>query len=449
MEQDSRNYISLEKFLDICAQSGFSELKDKLQLSGYLHDLGVCLHFQDDPLLKKTIILKPKWGTDAVYKVLDNKKVKDNLGRFNRNDLADIWHEAEYAEMQDELLRLMINFKLCYRIPNSEFYIASQLLTENQPQYDWDETDNLILRYTYESFMPKGIVTQFIVAIHKLIAEQKYVWRSGVILERGQTKAEVVEYYGRREIKIRVTGKHKKELMTVVTYELDEIHSSYKRLKYSKLIPCNCAKCANSQEPHFYSFDVLQKFVDDKQEGIQCQRSYQMVDVRELIDDVIESRKLIDKEKHLSQSDRDRIFISYSHEDAKWLNELQTMLKPLTRSGQISVWDDNQIKAGTKWKVEIETALRSAKVAVLLVSKKFLASDFIAEHELPPLLEAAKRGGVKILWVSVGSCLYEETEIADYQATSDPARPLDSLNDAELNQALVDICGKIKEAAKL
>ncbi len=216
LERDSRNHISLEKYLDICEENGFRELKDKLQLSGYLHDLGVCLHFQEDPLLKKTIILKPKWGTDAVYKVLDNKTVVGNLGKFNRDDLADIWHEAEYANMQDELLQLMINFKLCYRIPNSEFYIAPQLLTENQPQYDWDEADNLILRYKYESFMPKGILTQFIVAVHKLIAEQRYVWRSGVILEKDETKAEVVEYYGKREIKIRVAGRHKKELMTIV-----------------------------------------------------------------------------------------------------------------------------------------------------------------------------------------------------------------------------------------
>jgi len=240
LEKDSRDYISLEKYLNICEQNGFSLLKDKLQLSGYLHDLGVCLHFQDDPLLRKTVILKPKWGTDAVYKVLDNKTVVGNLGKFNYGDLVNIWREAEYADMQDELLQLMINFKLCYRIPNSEFYIAPQLLTENQPHDDWDETNNLILRYTYESFMPKGIITQFIVAMHKLIAEQ-YVWRSGVILEKGQTKAEVIEYYGKREIKVRVAGKRKRELMTVVTYELDEIHASYKRLKHSKLIPCNCA----------------------------------------------------------------------------------------------------------------------------------------------------------------------------------------------------------------
>jgi internalin A len=447
LEKDSRNHIGLEEYLNICGQNGFGERKDKLQLSGYLHDLGVCLHFQDDPVLKNKVILKPKWGTDAVYKVLDNKTVTDNLGRFNRDDLDDIWHEAEYAEMQDELLRLMINFKLAYQIPNSEFYIAPQLLTENQPEYEWDETDNLILRYTYESFMPKGILTQFIVAMHKLIAEQRYVWRSGVILEKNQTKAEVIEYYGKREIKIRVSGKHKKDLMTIVAYELDEIHASYRRLKYSKMIPCNCAKCKSNQEPHFYPFEVLQQFVDDREERIQCQKSYQMVDVRGLIDEVIDRRELLDKNKFMEKPVRKQVFISYSHKDAEWLDRLLTMLKPLTRSGQLAVWADTQIKAGTQWKEEIEKALSSVRVAVLLVSANFLDSDFINKHELPPLLEEAKRDGVKILWVAVSPCLYGETEIADYQAINEPTKPLDSLRGTKLNQALVDICEQIKQAA--
>ena len=108
--------------------------------------------------LKKTLILKPKWGTDAVYKVLDNKTVINNLGRFTRKDLAAIWHEDHYADMQDELLRLMINFKLCFQIPGArDTYIAPQLLSENQPEYDWDEANNLQLRYTY-AFMPKALV---------------------------------------------------------------------------------------------------------------------------------------------------------------------------------------------------------------------------------------------------------------------------------------------------
>ena len=177
-------------------------------MSGYLHDLGVCLHFQDDPLLKKTVILKPEWATAAVYTVLDHPKVLANLGRFTRTDLTDIWSAREYADRQDELVALMMKFKLCYEIPGSPGnFIAPQLLTENQPDYTWNETGNLFLRYSYE-FMPKGILTRFIVEMHPWIADQKLVWRSGVVLEKDETRAEVVEYYGQRAIKIRVSGKH-------------------------------------------------------------------------------------------------------------------------------------------------------------------------------------------------------------------------------------------------
>ncbi|MDJ0735785.1 MAG: COR domain-containing protein [Nostocaceae cyanobacterium] len=287
LEKDPRNYISLEEYFRICQENGFTQNQDKLQLSGYLHDLGVCLHFQDDPILKHTVILKPEWGTDAVYKVLDNDTVKNNFGEFNRNNLADIWHEEKYAMMQDQLLQLMMKFKLCYQIPGrNDTYIAPQLLSENQPEYHWDETNNLILRYTYYKFMPKGIITQFIVVMHEDIDEQRYVWKSGVILHKDKTKAEVIEDYGKREITIRVAGRYKRDILTEVTRELDKIHKSYKGLDYSKLIPCNCHNCKPSQDPYFYDFEDLRSFAADG-DKIQCLKSRKMIDARSLITDVI------------------------------------------------------------------------------------------------------------------------------------------------------------------
>ncbi len=289
LEKDKRNYISLEEYLQICEENGFKQLKDKLQLSGYLHDLGVCLHFQDSPLLKNTVILKPEWGTDAVYKVLDDKQVVNNLGRFTTGDLSNIWSDEQYQFKQAELLELMIRFKLCYKIPGTnDTYIAPQLLTKTKPYNDdwWNINDNLILRYTYE-FMPKGIITQFIVVMHEYIYQQQYVWRSGVVLQLDNTLAEVIEYYDKRELKIRVSGIHKKDLLTIITHELDKIHNSYQRLKYHKLIPCNCSECHNQQEPYFHPFDVLQKAKEKRQREVQCQKSFQMVNVLGLIDDVI------------------------------------------------------------------------------------------------------------------------------------------------------------------
>ncbi|MBL1199939.1 MAG: TIR domain-containing protein [Nostoc sp. GBBB01] len=445
LERDSREYISLEEYLKICQEYGFTKREDKLQLSDYLHDLGVCLHFQDDDLLRKTVILKPTWGTDAVYKVLDNPQVIQNMGQFNRSDLANIWDEDKYTDMQAELLRLMMKFKLCYEIPNRlNNYIAPQLLSVNQPDFSWNESNNLILRYKYD-FMPKGIITRFIVEMHSIIEQQTLVWKTGIVLTKDQTRAEVIEYYYQREIKIRVAGKRKKELLAVIIHELEKIHKSYERLQYQTLVPCNCESCNDSQTPHFYSRDVLYKSLEAQNYKIQCQNSFRMVDIQRLIDDVL-STSHNPKIPMSEPITRNQVFISYSHQDQQWLTKLQKHLKPMIRNQTLVVWDDTKICPGAKWREEIEKALAAAKVAVLLVSPDFLASDFIADNELPPLLDAAEAEGLTIIWIPLTYSGYEETEIEKYQSAHPPNQPLNSLNSGQEDQAWVKICKKIKAA---
>lgn len=143
---------------------------------------------------------------------------------------------------------------------------------------------------------------------------------------------------------------------------------------------------------------------------------------------------------------RDQIFISYSHKDKKWLERLETHLKPLVRNQSISYWNDTQIKPGSTWRDEIKAALARAKVAVLLVSPDFLASDFIAQQELPPLLKAARSEGVTILWIPLKDSNVQETEINDYQAMIDVKKPLSRQHAGHRDRVLVEISRKIKEA---
>ncbi len=121
------------------------------------------------------------------------------------------------------------------------------------------------------------------------IQQQEYVWKSGVILEKEQTLAEVIEYYGKREIRIRVSGKHKRDLLIIVNEELDEIHRSYQRLKYNKLIPCNCPRCKNNEDPYFYIYDELRERITYGETSIQCGKPpyNKNVNVLSLIDDTM------------------------------------------------------------------------------------------------------------------------------------------------------------------
>jgi hypothetical protein len=81
---------------------------------------------------------------------------------------------------------------------------------------------------------------------------------------------------------------------------------------------------------------------------------------------------------------------------------------------------------------------------VLLVSKDFLATSFITEIELPYLMTAAKKRGIKIGWILAADCLWEQEEFAKIQALQkDPSTPLEALPKPERTTALKHIAKAI------
>ncbi len=78
-----------------------------------------------------------------------------------------------------------------------------------------------------------------------------------------------------------------------------------------------------------------------------------------------------------------RIFLSYSHVDYEWQRKITAELLLLG----ITVWADREIKPGDAWQSEIEEALASADIILLLISRDFLTSDFVTTQELPAALK--------------------------------------------------------------
>jgi WD40 repeat protein len=141
---------------------------------------------------------------------------------------------------------------------------------------------------------------------------------------------------------------------------------------------------------------------------------------------------------------RTRVFISYSHRDKDYLDELLEQLGTLVRRGQLDLWVDTQIEDGDLWRDEIRQGLESARVAILLVSPAFLNSKFITEEEVPHLLRAARREQVRILPIILKPCLYDETELKDYQAVNSQSRPLSGMDETQRGMLWVSVAKQVK-----
>jgi hypothetical protein len=129
---------------------------------------------------------------------------------------------------------------------------------------------------------------------------------------------------------------------------------------------------------------------------------------------------------------RPSVFISYSHSDREYLDRLLVHLRPLERDGLLDLWVDTHLRAGDKWKKEIEKALNRATVAVLLVSADFLASDFITDNELPPILRRAEERGTRIVPLIVKPCRFaRDKDLRHFQAVNDPRHSLALLSQGE------------------
>ena len=142
-----------------------------------------------------------------------------------------------------------------------------------------------------------------------------------------------------------------------------------------------------------------------------------------------------------------KAFISYSHSDKKYLDRLMVHLKPLERNGLIDIWQDTKIKTGDLWEEQITRALMESNIAILMISADFMASDFIVNNELPPLLSKAEVQGTKIVPVIISHCRFSrEPMLNRFQAVNQPSEPLSVKTENE-REAVYDKLASDIEAA--
>jgi internalin A len=284
-------HIRVQDYFEIYERHLPANRVKALHLARYLHDLGVFLHFQDDKLLSRTVILQNTWATEAVYRILDDNTIKANMGRFTDQECARLWADSQYADMHPELLALMQHFELCYLLPEScpTSWIAPQLLPATKPTglRDWNRAGDLVLLYRYQ-IMPRGIISRLMVRLHRFVPNPELACVTCVLFQQSDTFLLAELSADGREIELRARGPERKALLSVLAADLEAINDGFQGLrnKVDKRIPCDCPQCIASKTPYLFEEKRLRKRVEDRQLKIECPDSYQDVGVLALLDGI-------------------------------------------------------------------------------------------------------------------------------------------------------------------
>ncbi len=98
------------------------------------------------------------------------------------------------------------------------------------------------------------------------------------------------------------------------------------------------------------------------------------------------------KSKGLPSRPSYRVFVSYAHADRQQFEKLMERMKPILKAQSmgkpydIGIWSDENIVPGDHWREAINKQLETSHVGLVFLSPSALASTFIQNREIPPLI---------------------------------------------------------------
>jgi TIR domain len=146
-----------------------------------------------------------------------------------------------------------------------------------------------------------------------------------------------------------------------------------------------------------------------------------------------------------------KVFISYSHKDEAFKDELVTMLAGLQRRKIVDAWQDRRIEPGDDWYESIQDAMNECDLALLLVSPDYLASRFIQEEEQPKLSQRRQEMQLRVIPIIVRPCTWQsEPVLKDLQALPKNGKAIIrfSKTSGKRDEVWADIAAFIEKRAK-
>ncbi len=446
-----KNYISLDEFNSIATKKAGMDEEDIPFMLEYFHKTGFVLHFgkSNDRSLRQNVFLKPGWLIEALYAPIAERKDISNNEKaiIPEKWLEKYWDEKDYTKKERDLFISLLQenrFDVAFRLdsPDDDKFMVPQLLPNDSPKFDWQAVtgNGTRLRLDFDDFLPDGLITRFIVRANKFIKKQNgdlLVGNKGVILEDENVISLVEADPKNNQIVIRLKndtiGDFRGHILGIFKSIYDELPA-----KPEILIPCNCSICKNSEQPYLYKYSSLKKRKENEKLTVECDVSYENVNVDELLSGIRFTEYNPNKNEENNQINKPltiKIFLG-SADDlsderiifADWLRNIEKDLgEKVNLKAEKWEYEKHTVnKDGTFqerfnklaescdvgiflfWKKlrftkeEFERAFKSNKTEVLVYFRELLAkdADFKTRREMLDFQESLSKNGLPFLTYS-------------------------------------------------
>jgi Leucine-rich repeat (LRR) protein len=280
-------YLPLDEVLAICRAHHMDDEIARLFIT-ISHRLGHLTHYENDPVLRDIVILRPDWLASAMSYVLDDEETRNAHGLVDFSRLGHLWDDPSRpadtrypATLHRIFLRLMERFDLSYRVADPAFErtgdsrsrpyrdpfeiypdtksLIAQLVPDTTPKEDkfnnaWtpelasgDIQQTQICRIVDagngQSANAEGLFYQLIVRLHRYsLGRVNYNdsvhWQRGLILDANYNGRALLRHIG-NDVHITVRAAFPERFLGMLTEEVKYlVESFWEGLRCDVTVPC-------------------------------------------------------------------------------------------------------------------------------------------------------------------------------------------------------------------
>ena len=374
LDEEGTEFLDYKDYVGICEKFKVTKPERQQLLVGFLHDLGIVLHFHEDVELLDTQVISPEWATHGVYRIVNADELTGTNGVLQTSELAAILEPRNDGdpvyprEKHRFVVGLMKKFQLCYpvaRTSEGEDVLVPDRLPVNEPKEAAEiaKAGELRFRFRYE-FLPRSILPRFLVATHRDIKEN-LVWRTGAVLEDEPCEcvALVRADLERRTIDVTVNGTQRREFFAVIWREFRRIHETFRSLPVKEEI----LYFVGGEDVEI-DYEFLQTHVKRGWETFRTPSGAELP-VDELLNGVTPPEEARDRPPMIWD-----VFLSHNSKDKSVVRDVAARLK---KDG-VSVWfDEERILCGDSIPQKVWNGLENSQRIVMFLSKDGIESNWV------------------------------------------------------------------------